>query len=202
VRPTGRTGYSVRPSAPALTQARLDRGDYLLAAVAGTVRITRIALIRKDYGEHQRDVGNTSSASCPKGAAAERCSQGDIPLTRLGGRERDRHFDPPVDDPFGRVPDRGFLVDGEVRQPREDLGDHLGPDCPGDVTPEAPVRADTECHVAVRRSVEDHLLGVLEHLRVEIRGRVRGPDAVVQPELRFAEGAGRGDGPRRSLWPS
>jgi hypothetical protein len=35
------------------TQARLDRGDYFLAVVAGTVRITRIGLVRELGGEHE-----------------------------------------------------------------------------------------------------------------------------------------------------
>src|SRR5712691_1628069 len=34
-------------------QARLDRGDYLLAVVAGTVRITRVGLVGELGGEHE-----------------------------------------------------------------------------------------------------------------------------------------------------
>jgi hypothetical protein len=35
------------------TQARLDRADYLLAVVAGTVRITRVGLVCELGGEHE-----------------------------------------------------------------------------------------------------------------------------------------------------
>jgi hypothetical protein len=35
------------------TQARLDRGDDLLAVVAGTVRITRVGLVGELGGEHE-----------------------------------------------------------------------------------------------------------------------------------------------------
>jgi hypothetical protein len=35
------------------TQARLDRGDYLLAVVAGTVRITRVGLVGELGGENE-----------------------------------------------------------------------------------------------------------------------------------------------------
>src|SRR4030088_3419331 len=35
------------------TQARLDRGDYLLAGVAGTVRITRVGLVGELGSEHE-----------------------------------------------------------------------------------------------------------------------------------------------------
>src|SRR3977135_3856362 len=35
------------------TQARLDRGDYLLAVVAGTVRITQVGLVGELGGEHE-----------------------------------------------------------------------------------------------------------------------------------------------------
>src|ERR1700674_5682303 len=35
------------------TQARLDRGDYLLAVVARTVRITRVGLVGELGGEHE-----------------------------------------------------------------------------------------------------------------------------------------------------
>src|ERR1700736_2526952 len=78
------------------TQARFDRGDYLLAVVAGTVRITRVGLVGELGGEYE-----------PVAAPFEQLAE-------------DR-FRRPVGVDVGGVDDVAASVGEQVQHPRADI---------------------------------------------------------------------------------
>jgi hypothetical protein len=78
------------------TQARLDRGDDLLAVVAGAVRITRVGLVGELGGEHE-----------PVAAPFEQIAEDG--------------FRRPVGVDVGGVDDIAASVSEQVQHPRTDL---------------------------------------------------------------------------------